>query len=292
MIKAICVGINSFRHFPQASLKGCINDAKTMSNLFSNYFSVDHSNIQIITDMQATKQNIIKSLTDSIKTLNSEKFPGTLLFSMSSHGTQTRDIDGDEITDYLDEAFVCYDTIQSGDDWNRDTIIVDDEFYNLFNILQKRHHVEVFLDTCHSGSGLRALPELNKTVRFIPPPFYIAQPDSTSTNVSNLSKGIGWIHFPPENFSRKVKKPIANLFSEDSRSIFWSACMANQASNDSFIRLSWHGAFTYYFATVLGKSKNLSWNDREEILLETRKYLKTNGYEQIPQLEINGKLID
>ena len=81
-----------------------------------------------------------------------------VVFSFSSHGTQVPDQNGDETVDHVDEAFACYDIAQKGADWDRDTVIVDDELHALLSDIPKNVLVEVFLDTCHSGTGLKDLP--------------------------------------------------------------------------------------------------------------------------------------
>ena len=55
--------------------------------------------------------------------------------------------------DDLDEAFACYDLKQGGEDWDRKTVIVDDELRELFATVPEGVLLEVLLDTCHSGTG-------------------------------------------------------------------------------------------------------------------------------------------
>ena len=56
-----------------------------------------------------------------------------VVFSFSSHGTQVPDQNGDEAVDHVDEAFACYDIAQKDADWDRDTVIVDDELHALLS---------------------------------------------------------------------------------------------------------------------------------------------------------------
>ena len=80
------------------------------------------------------------------------------------------DTDGDE-TDRLDEAFTTYDIAPARDQWDPDTVIVDDELRTLFAQVPSEVLLEVYLDTCHSGSGLRAFDVLpGRPPKFIPPP--------------------------------------------------------------------------------------------------------------------------
>ena len=63
-----------------------------------------------------------------------------------------------------------------GDQWNRDTVIVDDELRELFGGVPKGVLLEVILDTCHSGTGLKDLDDvmqaalLGRRPRYLPPP--------------------------------------------------------------------------------------------------------------------------
>jgi len=93
-----------------------------------------------------------------------------LVFSFSSHGTQVPDAGGDE-PDNADEAFCPYDLQQNGDHWHPDHIITDDELNTLFAAISEQVTLEVFPDTCHSGTGLRAIDLLlDRKPRYLPHP--------------------------------------------------------------------------------------------------------------------------
>src|ERR671932_734119 len=91
-------------------------------------------------------------------------------FPSPSHGPQVPDVNGDE-PDRADEALAAYDIRAAGDAWNADTVIVDDELNQLFGRVPDGVLVEVFLDTCHSGTGLRAIDLLpGRMPKFLLPP--------------------------------------------------------------------------------------------------------------------------
>ena len=54
--KALCVGINNFKNYPQFALRGCVNHTKDMSNIINKGLGFDKSDITILTDEQATKK--------------------------------------------------------------------------------------------------------------------------------------------------------------------------------------------------------------------------------------------
>jgi len=167
--RALCVGINNFKNFPSAALRGCVNDANDMEKLLKNLLGFQAVDIVKLTDTKATKTNIMKNLKEMVHGAKSGKY-SHIIFTMSSHGTQVPDLSGDE-PDRVDEAFCPNDLAQNGDDWDSNHIIVDDELRDLFIQIPEDVVLEVYLDTCHSGTGLKAIDLLfGRQTRYIPPP--------------------------------------------------------------------------------------------------------------------------
>ena len=168
--RALCVGINHFKNYPSATLQGCVPDANNMSSLLQKLLGFTSSDITLLTDAQATKISIITNLKSMVDAAKAGKI-SYLVFSLSSHGTQVPDLNGDETTDRADEAFCPTDLAQAGNQWDRNHIIVDDEFRDLFIQLPPNVLLEVYLDTCHSGTGLKAIDMLlDRKPRYLPPP--------------------------------------------------------------------------------------------------------------------------
>ena len=165
--RALCVGINKFKNFPQYTLNGCVNDVNDISSTLKEFLGFDSSEITILTDEQATKANIMNALTNMVKEAKDGKC-NYLFFHLSTHGSQVPDTNQDE-PDHADEAFVPHDLEQQGDKWHPDYIITDDEFRDLFAQLPTENVVlEAFLDTCHSGTGLKAMDILSdRKIRWI-----------------------------------------------------------------------------------------------------------------------------
>ncbi len=260
--KALCVGINNFQYYPGSALQGCVNDANAMVALLKKWLGFTNTDIVKLTDAQATKDNIMKNLKEMVDGAKKGKY-SYLVFSLSSHGTQVPDRSGDE-PDRADEAFCPYDLKSVGNVWDPKHIILDDELHDLFVQLPSNVLLEVYLDTCHSGTGLRALDLLSdRKPRWMPPPSYKAfkaveglRP--RGLNETFLEKGI--IHH-----------------------ILWAGCKSDQTSADAYIAGGWHGAFTYYFCKVINASKNKL--ARKDVLTKVRKYLRDGHYSQTPQLE-------
>ena len=260
--RALCVGINNFKNFPSAALRGCVNDANDMEKLLKNLLGFQAVDIVKLTDTKATKTNIMKNLKEMVHGAKSGKY-SHIIFTMSSHGAQVPDLSGDE-PDRVDEAFCPNDLAQNGDDWDSNHIIVDDELRDLFIQIPEDVVLEVYLDTCHSGTGLKAIDLLfGRQTRYIPPPSLEAFKRVDGKRQRGLNKSL-------------LEKGMV-------QHILWAACRADQTSADANIDGDWHGAFTYYFCKEMNVSQNKL--TRNEILEKVRKDLRAGNYTQIPQLE-------
>jgi len=152
--KALCVGINRYHNFPEATLQGCVQDVRTMVKVM-RYLDVQA--VKTLTDEDATKEAILAELK---KLVNDDL--DWFGFSFSGHGTQYPRADE---PDGLGEALACHDLAQKGDGWDEGTIITDRELRALLD--QAHCTVEVWLDSCFSGGMTRSL---RRTPRFLPWP--------------------------------------------------------------------------------------------------------------------------
>lgn len=119
------------------------------------------ANISILMDEQATIFGINQSFKNLVKRVHS----GDVVFiHVSAHGEQIEDNNKDEV-DGLDESIVSYDAPKPGSTGNyakeQNYYFRDDQFgiflNQLRNKLGQKGDVVVFLDACHSGSGVRGL---------------------------------------------------------------------------------------------------------------------------------------
>lgn len=265
--KAVCVGINQYKNYPKSNLQGCVNDVADMESILTKYLgfkgsSGTDSDIVKLTDSQATKANIMAQLKAMVEGAKAGKYT-YLVFSMSSHGTQVPDVSGDE-PDRADEAFCPHDLAQKGNQWDPNYIITDDELHDLFVQLPQNVLLEVYLDTCHSGTGLKLVDLLlDRTPRFMPPPTIEAYEALQDTAPLGLSRAL-------------TEKGITHH-------ILWAACRDNQVSADAKIGNSWHGAFTYYFCKVIRDCNNQL--ARKDVLKQVNAALKAGKFTQIAQLE-------
>jgi metacaspase-1 len=156
--KAFCVGINDYgyRSAPEMgisnlNLKGCVNDAHDWANLLVRHYEFSVADVTLLTDMDATRANILKGLKDLV--VGAQK-DDVLVFTNSSHGFFTPDVSGDEeVSEFAvggkyfkgkyDEAICPYDYPR---------LIIDDELRELFDGIGAGVNLTVISDSCFSGT--------------------------------------------------------------------------------------------------------------------------------------------
>lgn len=263
--RALCVGINQFPFAPQLkALAGCVNDAHDMAGVLRDCVGFAAGDITILTDQQATKANIISALSSMVAQASAGGVK-YLVFSLSSHGTQVVDFNNDE-PDGKDEAFCAYNAAATPQGfWDPNTLIVDDELRDLFLKLPQDVLVEVYLDTCHSGAGLRGA---KRVARYAPPP--------SPKAIRSLARV-------------KVRGTMRGALRGDSRHhILWAACRDSQESFDAYFGGRPNGAFTYNWTKAMRESQNTL--SRRQILERVREGLLAGNFRQEPQLQANATL--
>lgn len=270
--RAICVGINRFANYPQFTLNGCVNDARDMAAICKDLLGFKSTQIKLLVDAQATKAAIMGQLQQAVADAKAGKI-AHLLFSLSSHGTQMNDTSGDE-PDGMDEAFVPYDIAQKGSQWDPAHIISDDELNDLFSQLPAKVLLEVYLDTCHSGSGLRGA----EFSLYAPRARYVAPPDGEFQGVGRQRKVRGFTLISPATKARK--KATAG-----EHHILWTGCKSDQTSADAYFDGRYNGAFTYAWIKVIRATANKL--PRKDVIAKVRADLK-GKFTQVPQLEANA----
>jgi len=286
--KAICVGINKFANYPQFALSGCVNDAKDMAVLCKGLLGFKASEVVTLTDAQATKAAIMAQLGAAVADAKAGKI-SYLLFSLSSHGTQMADTGGEE-PDGMDEAFVPYDIAQKGNKWDPARIICDDEFHDLFQQVPTGVLLEVYLDTCHSGTGLRGA-EFGlhaPRARYVAPPAgelqgAVKQKAVRGFTLHRALRPAGAV--PASKKAAKAAKDRAADLNPANNQILWGGCKSNQTSADAYFSGRYNGAFTYYFLQVVNASQNKL--SRKDVLAKMRAAM-AGKFAQTPQLEGNA----
>ena len=276
--KALFVGINKFAGYPQFALNGCVNDAKDMAALYKDLLGFTSSEMATLTDAQATKANIMARLTTMVADAKAGKL-NYLVFSLSSHGTQMNDTSGDE-PDGKDEAFVPYDIAEKSGAWDPDHIICDDELHDLFAQLPANVLLEVYLDTCHSGTGLRGA----EFGLHAPKARFVAPPDHEFDQKPARMRGFTLNAAPSTAEAKKTDSPRKAAVA-GAHHLLWTGCKANQTSADAYFNGRYNGAFTYYFVKVMRDSQNKL--SRKKVIAKMRTLMKSS-FAQTPQLEGNA----
>lgn len=273
MKRALLVGVNNYRDPQIQDLGGCVNDVLNVRAILKEHFKFEDAGIHVLTDERATCANIRDRLHQLVY---ASKDGDATVFHFSGHGSQIRDRSGDELTDQLDELICPHDM-----DWNRrETFLIDDDLSSIFEeggwSLSSNQAMEVILDCCHSGTGLRGMmglcarrPAIGGHVnRYTPPPIDIL---CRSMDAGEL--------------------PIERLFLKNmhlSEPVLWSGCRANQTCADAFIEGKYNGAFTFHLCNLIRKG----FTERFGLIEAVRKALQNNDFDQVPQLETEreGKL--
>ncbi|GAA4380754.1 caspase family protein [Paeniglutamicibacter cryotolerans] len=264
---AVCVGINRFAHLPAGSwLNGCVNDAEDFAALLGSGYGFSDSQIDVLTDAAASKEAVLGRLGEAMDRAASEGLKH-LVFTFSSHGTQVPDTSGDE-ADHADEAFATYDLDQAGDQWDPSTLIIDDELHDLFARATPGLLVEVVLDTCHSGTGLKALDLLpGRRPRFLPPPTPIGLERTATAD--------------PRAFRDLVARS-AGAGTGSGRPVLLAGCRSDQTSADAVFEGRYNGAFTYYLLKELAADPTRT---RRVLMGAVSKSLLGARFDQRAQLE-------
>lgn len=260
---ALCVGINDFQNLPRGSwLNGCVNDANDFAQMLGAGYGFADGQIEVLTDAAATKAAVMGRLGEAMDRAAADGLKH-LVFTFSSHGTQIPDASGDE-ADQADEAFATYDLDQAGDQWDPATLISDDELHDLISRAGPGVLVEVVLDTCHSGDGLKALDLLpGRRPRFVPPPTPIGLERTATAD--------------PRAF-----RDLVSRSARGTRPVLLAGCRSDQTSADAVFDGRYNGAFTYY---LLGELRTDPTRSRRSILAAVTKSLAKGRFDQRAQLE-------
>jgi hypothetical protein len=274
--KAFLVGINRYPD-PRNNLKGCVNDVLLMAKtLREQYGFSGPADIKLLTDERATTANLRKGL----EGLVGGAAPGdSLVFHYSGHGAQVRDIDGDELSDSLDEILCPYDL-----DWNHP--FTDDDLAEICREVPKGTLFTVILDCCHSGTGLRNFlrPDLPIRYKFLPAPVEVRHRSEPRIENRGIDRSVTMIGpdkaLPVRRFGISLTK---------TNTVLIAGCRSDQTSADAWIDGDYHGALTYYLWRSL---RVLDWKGTyRKLISETGAALADHNYDQVPQLEGPARLI-
>ena len=174
MKKALLIGINKYQ-LPGNNLNGCINDVQVIRDLLIKSYGFDQSNITILTDNDATGNNIINALNH----LTSSGPSDSLVFHYSGHGTRIPDSSKPDGQD---------DAICPCDARNVSSCISGGLLRSCISNLPLGAKLYFISDSCHSGSVDRSF----LTDQIVPR--FMALPGSVNNQTGNTTRLIQGEH--------------------------------------------------------------------------------------------------
>ena len=256
--RALLIGIDDYKSASVSDLKGAVNDALLMRTILIGKFGVPEDNILVLTNEQATHAGIVAAIQSH---LISPAAPGDVsILHYSGHGSQMRDRSGDEI-DGWDETIVPYDSRTDGV-----FDISDDQLNGLLQELTaKTKNVTFILDSCNSGTGLRA----GNAVRTIERDLRSAPPQAAYA-VSQRGAGEG----------------RDGISLADSNYVMISGSRADQLSNETLFDGNRHGVMTWFLSRALiAADEDATYQDVMDLV---RRDVVNRYPSQEPQLEGKG----
>lgn len=217
--RAVIVGIEDYQSMTDLSYT--IDDAEDMRNVLLAYTNWNDSNIQFLTDVDASKGEI-ESAISTMATL--EDADDVCLFFFSGHGSRIPDDDDEEVDSY-DEVICPWDTTKE-----LGNVISDDELGTWLAACQG--NVVVILDTCMSGGFTKGIEE---TVKAVP-------------NPQVPKDAIAKKHFGEGLVERLKQRPISRDLNKTGYVVLM-ACEEDKSAYES--RRLKNGVFTYYIVEGL-----------------------------------------
>lgn len=275
--KALLVGINAY---PTMPLAGCVNDVAKMANLLMQNYGFSSADICILTDKQATTENILAKLNWLVE---GAKAGDMLVFHYSGHGAQAPTGDQSE-PDGLAEVVCPVDF-----NWSAKFMITDKQFVQIFSRIPSGVIFNWASDSCHSGDLGREVMLAPKKIRLKYSP------------MSLWDKLWGKVCFwkKPQVVTAKTMRPPVHVMLAIGKAKakgfavkgivngqldvgFVSGCKSNQTSADAYIDGQPCGALTYYFVKQLKANPTLPLS---QLVVNINKDLAANGYSQQPLAE-------
>jgi hypothetical protein len=228
----------------EAELNGCINDVHKMRSLLINSFGYSKEDIVLLTE--DNKPNLQPTALNIMNQL------GSLI--MKAYSNKASEIwvhysgHGSYIKDNSGDEADGQDEVLVPLDYKKAGYITDDLIHNYMEYLPEETRVFCLFDCCHSGTIM------DLKYRYM------------GADIE------GNCNYNIENKNSKVKGNV----------IMISGCQDNQVSMDALIGNNWAGAMTSAFIDALERCKfNITFYHLLELM---KKYLKRNGYKQLPQL--------
>jgi triacylglycerol esterase/lipase EstA (alpha/beta hydrolase family) len=262
-IYALLIGINAYLNDTIHSLKGCENDVKRIQHTLQTRFSVPEANIQTLTNVQATKNNIVNGFQTHLSQAGKND---TALFYFSGQGSQepTNKLFWRSHLDKQLDTLVCYDSREE-----KTTDFADKELRYLISQLSANGaEVVVIIDSSHSGHLHRDREEDNSAIRQT-----TRQPTPRALEqfiFYHDAKQQGWLN------------DLSNM--PQGQYILLSACGDTELAKEKKINHHINGIFTHALCTQLNSQTNTL--HYQNLLMRVRTLTHKINKQQTPQINI------
>ncbi|MFZ1727306.1 MAG: caspase family protein [Albidovulum sp.] len=253
-IRALLIGVSAYdESIGLASLRGPANDVRLWQKTLAER---GISDIRVLADgveggVIPTHAAILGALADLARTSSAGDLA---IITMSGHGTRQPDNNGDE-TDGLDELFLPADTARAQAGSNAiPNALLDDEIGDAVDAIRATGaDVWLIMDSCHSGSGLRAAsPDVAS--RFVDPAL-LGVSDRAAGSVADAGGG----DTPRADLPGQVIAFYAARASEVAREVN----LDPEKPDDS----AWYGLFSSRLAARVAGGEGLSYRQLFQAVL-------------------------
>ncbi|QFT61026.1 Caspase domain protein (plasmid) [Sulfitobacter sp. THAF37] len=278
---ALLVGVSDYEESTGiADLRGPANDVALLRDTLAKRGKF--KTIILADGIDGSARPTRAAILDAFARLATQAGPGDFVFvHMSGHGTQQPDDDGDE-SDGLDEVFLPADTQRAAADSREiPNAIRDEELGSAVATLRaKGADVWFVLDSCHSGSGLRAATQ-DVATRYVDPATLGVDATATALDPAKTAtlEGPG-----DEDLPGKYLAFYAAQSSELAREI---QIDPNAASDNG-----WYGLFTSRLAARLSQDGAVSYRQLFQAVMSDMNGSDIPGGARLQTPLWEGNLID
>ena len=275
--RALLVGVSAYdESIGLASLRGPANDVALFRDVLARRGVAD---IRILADgVESSAIPTRAAILGALGALAAHSAAGDLVMvTMSGHGTRQPDDNGEE-SDGLDEVFLPADTARSEPGAKAiPNAITDDELgAAILAIRATGADVWFVMDSCHSGSGLRA-GDLDSAARFVDPALFgLAAPEEgTPDNITSEAEG-------------DVPGGLIAFYAARSSEVAREVNLAPDAAGDG----GWYGLFSSRLAARLEDPGALTYRQLFQAVLEDMNSGAVPGGARLQTPSWEGSMID
>ena len=255
---------------PGNDLRGCVNDVEAVFHLLADVYGFPPDHITVLTDERATTEAIYDEMNRLVSHPNAE-----LCFYNSSHGSQIRDLNGDELDDKMDEVLIPYDL---DPEWTK--LVIDDDIGMIVDKMPGSSFLTLMSDSCHSGTfardlkpGVRNHP--GQVARYLPPPIDFTLRATPTHRHPDRHHKLGRRKFGHAALQRAIR---------DGGKVNWiafSGCLDNQTSAECTLGSQIRGAWTFSAENTL---KSKAERSNLEVQAAVNDALAQEGFDQRSEL--------